>query len=97
MNQLNNGNAVNPPAVPMKLPYIKFKTGMPKSVPLNKDPIIDIKRAITINFLFESSNFFKIPIKMNDKPANAKISTQKSNNPPAIGNMSQLPNKVPQT
>lgn len=35
MNHGNNGNAVNPPAAPMKCPAIKFKTGFPKSMPLN--------------------------------------------------------------
>ena len=58
---------------------------------------MDITTAMTINFLFETSNFFKIPININDKPANARISTQKSINPPAIGKTSPLPKRAPAT
>ena len=53
-------------------------------MPFKRVPTIDIAIAIIINFLFEISNFFKIPLKIKDKPANAKISTQNSINPPAI-------------
>lgn len=97
MNQLNNGNAVKPPLVPIKLPKNKFKTGAPKSVNLNTVPINDIASAIIISHLSESPNLFKIPIKIKAKPANAKISTQKSNNPPAVGKIFQLPKREPQT
>lgn len=61
-------------------------SGFPKSVNLNRDPIIDRETATIINFLFENLNFFKIPIKTNAIPANARISTQNSNNPPSIVN-----------
>jgi len=50
------------------------------------DPIMDSTTATIINFLFENLNFFKIPIKTNAIPANARISTQNSNNPPFIVN-----------
>ena len=43
MNQLNNGNAVNPPAVPMKLPNIKFKTGMLNQYLLIKIQLLTLK------------------------------------------------------
>ena len=97
INQLNSGKAVNPPADPIKSAKNKFMMGMPKSVPLNNVPIIDIMTAMTIQVLFESSSFFNIPIEINAKPANAKISTQKSNSPPDIGKASQFPKRIPET
>ena len=97
MNQSNNGKAENPPALPMKWAKNKSNTGIPKSVPLKRVPITDITPAMIIIHLFEMLNFFKIPIKINDKPAKARISTQNSNSPPAIGKISHLPKSVPQT
>ena len=70
---------------------------MPKSNPLKSEPIIDIKTAITISFLFESSNFFTMPIRTNAKHANAKMSTQNSNNPPTNGKTSHAPRRFPLT
>jgi hypothetical protein len=96
MNQLNNGKAVNPPAEPMKCAKNRFKIGEPKSNPLVNVPIRDIATAMTIIHLFERSNFFSIPIRTNAKPANAKMSTQKSISPPSIGKTSHLPKRVPQ-
>ena len=97
MNQLNNGKALNPPADPMKLAKNKFKIGIPKSVPLKNVPAKDITTAMITSHLFERSNFLKIPISINAKPANARISTQNNNNPPSIGKISHLPKSVPQT
>ena len=88
---------MNPPLVPIKLPKNKFKTGTPKSVPDKNVPIKDITTARIIAFLFKSSNFFKIPIRINAKAANINISTQKSNKPPAIGKRSALPKRAPAT
>ena len=96
MNQLNNGKAENPPAEPMKFAKNRFKIGDPKSNTLANVPIIDIATAITIIHLFEKSSFFSIPIMTNAKPANAKMSTQKSKSPHAIGKTSNLPKRVPQ-
>jgi len=95
MNQLNSGNAVNPPALPMKLPANRFIISLWKSVNLRSVPSIDSIAAMISQALFDRLNFFNIPISMNDNPANANISTQNSNNPPAVGNMSHLCNRIP--
>ena len=96
MNQLNSGKAVNLPAVPMKLAKIKSKIIFSKSTPSDKIPIIDITTAMTISFLFETSNFFRIPIAMNDKPVNANMSTLNSINPSRMMKASQLPKRAPE-
>ena len=59
MNQLNSGNAVNPPALPMKLPANRFIISLWKSVNLSSVPSIDSIATMISPALFDRLNFFK--------------------------------------